>query len=283
MTGKTGIIAACVAVIALGLWLACGRGAVKEAVYPVENGRSWLSRTVGTRVAGFFKGGQVAVENARLKIENDALRMLRTDVARLTEENERLRGLLELDVSRRQFPKDKWICAPVLSRGGAGGVRGLIRIGRGRADGVTTNAAVAVPEGLVGRVEAVSARTADVRLIIDPSVKVSCEVETLDTAFGAVRGILTGGGARTVRAEAGASLLYVIEPLRVRHLRRQPRLPAHARVVTSGLGGIYPRGLTVGFLIDGQDENETVLEREGDVIPAVDFPALENVFIRREN
>ncbi len=271
------------AVVALGLWLACGRSAVKEAVYPVENGRVWFARTVWTRVKGFFKGGSVAVENTQLKIENDALRMLTTDVARLTEENERLRGLLELDVSRKSLPKANWICAPVLSRNGAGGVRGLIRIGRGSADGVTTNAAVAVPDGLVGRVEQVSPRTADVRLITDPSVRVSCEIETSDAAFGAVRGILSGGGARTVRAEAGASILYVIEPLRVRHLKRRPRLPARARVTTSGLGGIFPRGLTVGFLIDGQDENETALEREGDVMPAVDFPALEHVFIRREN
>ena len=69
----------------------------------------------------------------------------------------------------------------------------------------------------------------------------------------------------------------------MRHLKRQPRLSAHARIITSGLGGLYPRGLTVGYLIDEQDEGETELEREGDVLPAVDFPSLENVFIRRED
>lgn len=283
MTGRTGIIAACLALAALGLWLACGRSAAKEAVYPVENGRLWLGRAVGTRLGGLFRGARAAAENRRLKDENDALRMVRGEAAALAAENARLRALLGLDAARAPLPTNRWICAPVLSRGGAAGVRGLIRVGRGSADGVATNAAVAVPEGLVGRVEQVSPRTADVRLITSPSVKVACDVETGDPALGAVRGILEGGGVHAVRPEAATSILYVIDPLRVRHLKRRPKLPARARVITNGLGGIFPRGLTVGFLVDEQDEGETELEREGDVLPAVDFPSLENVFIRRED
>lgn len=283
MTGRTGIIAACVAVLALGLWLVCGRGVVQDAVQPVENGRVWFVRSVGTRLKGFFGGAAQAAENQRLRDENEALRMVRTDVVRVAEENARLRALLGLDAARVPFPTNRWLCAPVLSRNGAGGVRGLIRVGRGRADGVTTNAAVAVPAGLVGRVEQVSSRTADVRLITDPSVKVSCELDLGETALGPVRGILQGGGVHTVRAEAAASILYVLNPLRLRHLGRQPELPARTRIITSGLGGIFPRGLLVGFLIEGQGVDETQLEREGDVEPAVDLPSLENVFIRRED
>ena len=155
MTGRTGIIAACLALAVLGIWLVCGRSAVKEAVYPVENGRLWLGRAVGTRLGGLFHGARVAAENRRLKDENDALRMVRGEAAALAAENARLRALLGLDAAQAPLPTNRWICAPVLSRGGAAGVRGLIRVGRGRADGVTTNAAVAVPEGLVGLVEQV--------------------------------------------------------------------------------------------------------------------------------
>ncbi len=283
MTGKTGIIAAGGALLALVLWLVCGRVVAKEAVYPIENGRSWFSRTVGVRIGGLFSGAATAAENQRLKQENESLQMVRSDAVALAEENIRLRTMLGLDLPRNPFPTNRWICAPVLSRNGAGGVQGLIRVGRGSSDGVTTNSAVAVPAGLVGRVEQISPHTADIRLITDPSVKVSCEIETSDAAPGAIRGILVGGGARRVHQTSGASILYVIEPLRVRHLKRQPRLSAHARIITSGLGGLYPRGLTVGYLIDEQDEGETELEREGDVLPAVDFPSLENVFIRRED
>lgn len=270
------------AVAALGLWLVCGRGVAKEAVYPIENGRAWFSRTVSVRVKGLFHGAEAAAENLRLRRELDSLRMVQDDVRRVAAENDHLRALLSLDAAKG-LSTNSWICAPVLSRDGAGGVRGLIRIGRGSVDGVKVNAAVAVPDGLVGRVDQVSPRTADVRLLTDPSVKVSCFIETGDPELGTVTGILEGGGTQTVRAEAGASVLYVIDPLRIRHLQRRPRLPAHARIVTSGLGGVFPRGLTAGFLIEEQDVDENQLEREGDVIPAVDLPSLSNVFIRRED
>ena len=283
MTGRTGIVAACVAVAALGLWLVCGRSAVKESVQPIENGRTWFARSVWSRVRGVFQGASACAENIRLRRELDELRMVRADAQRAVEENARLRGLLGLDVLRGALTTNGWICAPVLSRDGAAGVRGLVRVGRGSVHGVKVNAAVAVPEGLVGRVEQVSPRTADVRLVTSAEMKVSCSVETGDPDLGAVHGILEGGDARTVRAEAGASLLYVIDPLRIRHLKRRPSLPPRAKIVTNGLGGIYPPGLTVGFLMDGLDEDETSFEREGDVMPAVDFRSLEDVFIRRED
>ena len=283
MTGRTGIISAVLAIVALGFWLACGRSVAKEAVYPVENGRNWFVRTLGTRIGGILSASQTAAENRRLREEITRLGMVRADARRIAEENDRLRAMLGLEGRNHNLTTNGWLCAPVLSRNGAGGVRGLIRVGRGSVHGVAAGAAVAVPDGLVGRVEQVTPRTADVRLITDPSVKVSCLVETGDAETGPLLGILEGGGAHTVRAEAGASVLYVLDPLRIRHLKRRPELPARARIVTSGLGGVFPRGLTAGFLVEGQDVDENLLEREGDVIPAVDFATLEDVFIRRED
>lgn len=283
MTGRTGIISALLAVAALGLWLVSGRSIAKESVYPIENGRVWVSRVLGTRLKGLFAGARTAAENRRLREEVARLGMVREDARRIAEENDRLRAMLALDRRDQTLTTNGWVCAPVLSRNGAGGVRGLLRVGRGSDHGVVPGAAVAVPEGLVGRVEQVTSRTADVRLITDPSVKVACLVETGDPEMAYLGGILEGGGARTVRAEAGASVLFVLDPLRIRHLKRRPELPARARIVTSGLGGVYPRGITAGYLIDGQDVDDNQLEREGDVIPAVDFAGLEDVFIRRED
>ena len=180
-------------------------------------------------------------------------------------------------------PGATWIPAPVLSRSGTVGVSGIMRLGKGSLAGVKAGAPVAAPEGLVGRVLAVTPHTCDVRLIIDPSMRVSCEIEPPDPSDGPIYGILYGGGAACVAAEADASILYVVNPLRMRHMQRRLDLPPRSKIITSGLGGIFPRGLVVGFLLDGQHIDETRLEREGDVVAAVDFPALENVFIRRED
>ena len=75
MKGRTGIIIAAVALGAAVLFLFGARGTAAEAVYPVENGRNWFSRHVGTRVRGVFSRMDLATENRRLKEENAALRM----------------------------------------------------------------------------------------------------------------------------------------------------------------------------------------------------------------
>ena len=49
------------------------------------------------------------------------------------------------------------------------------------------------------------------------------------------------------------------------------------------MGGVFPKGLVVGYMISDVRDDESKLEREADIAPAVDFPALEEVFIRRES
>lgn len=284
MRGKTSIFAFLAAIAALALWLVCGRSAAREAIYPVEKVHSDLVRGPWNSVKAIFRPAATAAENQRLKAENSKLAMFRGECERLAAENLRLRSLLSPEADDSvPLPTNHWMAARVLSVGGAVGVGGLMRVARGSVDGVSTNSAVAVPQGLVGRVESVTRHTADVRLITSPLVKVACEIETGDAEFGRVRGILEGGGERAVGARPGARFLYLVDPLRIRYLERRPRLPARARIITSGLGGIYPRGLTVGYLIGELDEDDVNLEREGDVLPAVDFHLLEDVFIRREN
>ena len=271
MKRSTSIISAFIALIILGLGFVCGRGIVQEAVYPIENARAWFVRHPLAGIKAVFHPAETAQENRRLKLENSTLHLLENDLVRLRNENEHLRKMLEYQASTAIT--NRWVCAPVLSRNGAGGVKGLIRVGRGSLDGVRVDATVAVPAGLVGRVEQVSPHTADVRLITSPSVKVACTIVSADPALGTVRGILEGGGEH---------LFYSINPLRIRHLKTGS-LPPNAKIITNGLGGIFPPGLTVGYLIDGCNADETHLEHEGAVEPAVDFPALEDVFICREN
>ena len=276
MKGRTGIIIAAAALGAVALVLFGVRGTAAEAVYPVENGRNWFSRHIGTRVRGIFTRMDLAAENRRLKEENAALRM------ELSVRDSR-RDDAEKRVAGHGLPATNWISAPVLSRNGTTGVNGYLRVGKGSLAGVKAGSPVAVPEGLVGRVFSVTPHTCDVRLISDPSMRVACEIEPPDPSDGPIYGILYGGGATCVAAEADASVLYFINPFRIRHLQQQPELPPRTKIVTSGLGGIFPRGLVVGFLLDGPHVDETRLEREGDVVSAVDFPSLEYVFIRHED
>ena len=259
-TTGTYVLIAVAALATVGIVLS--RPLSVEAVYPIERARQFVSRSVLPRIAGLFAGASARAENVRLRREVDSLALARQDLERLEIENARLRRALDYAA---KMP-EKWVSAGVLSRGGGAAAAGkTIRVDKGTLDGIKVDSVVVVPEGLVGLVTAVSPHTAEVTLVTDPDLKVACEIETGETV--PPRGILSGGTE---------------DVLVLRHLTKADRAAPRARVLTSGLGGIYPRGLEVGVWLDedGQGENRQV--RGGFVQPSVDFDALEDVFIRRE-
>ena len=236
------------------------RGVCAEAVYPVENASLAFRTRVWARISGLFRGSAAQAENVRLRREVESLALVRGDLERLEAENARLRRALGY-VERES---GEWVAAAVLSAGGAAaGSPNVIRVGKGSLDGVREGAVVAVAEGLVGLVSEVTPHTSLVALITDRKVKVACEVEA--GTGRRMRGILSGGSE---------------ELLALRHLTDAGEVPPRARVLTSGRGGVFPKGLEVGTLLDVHTDAEG-LAREGEVQPNVDFSALEDVFIRR--
>lgn len=275
MERRTGIaVCACaLAVAAVGLWTVGGFAVVSESVYPLERSASWFQRNITCRLRTLWRRQSYAAENQRLRRENDILRMALQETERGAAAGVRAAVPDGLKA---------WIPAPVLSRGGMAGSRNFLRIGKGSLHGVKSGAAVAVPDGLVGVVSEVSMHTCVIRLISDPDVKVSCEVESANPDVGAVYGIVSGGGA-TVATQSDVAVLYVVNPLRAGRIKNGFVPPPRARVTTSGLGGVFPKGLLIGYLVSGTRRGESNLECEGEIEPAVDFPALEEVFIRNEN
>lgn len=238
------------------------KSAAIESVYPFQRVSLWFSRNVTTRISGALDGARAAAENGRLKRTIAALAFENGEYEELVAENDRLRRALgyagRTDVER--------IAAEVLSfGGGAADAYRSIRVGKGSVAGVREGAAVETPEGLVGKVVSVTPHTSEVMLITDPSVKVSCRVE----AAKPLTGILTGGSD---------------ELLSIRFLKPGVEVLPRAKVFTSGFGGVFPPGIPVGAFctVEGDVSNDVNgLEGRGGVLPAVDFTALKDVFIRR--
>jgi len=244
------IVGAVAAVGAIAL-VACPAIAV-EAAYPAERAKRAFSTRVWSRVKGLFNASATAAENVRLKREVAALALLRDDA-------ERLEALVE------KAP-ETWLAAGVLSSGGgAAGARTFLRLDRGSLAGVAKGAVVAVPDGLVGRVASVTPHTAEVAPLTDPSVKAHAFVE----GFRRVRGILSGGTDDAL----------VLRPLSD-SLSVAADVPPRTRVLTSGLGGVFPRGLEIGTWVCFRTNANGVVT--GEVLPAVEFSTLEEVFVRRE-
>jgi len=252
------LIAALAAVVVLVVF--CFRSVPVEAAYPVERAKAGIFRGMRTRARAWFRAQSAADENVRLKREVASLALAFGDVERLETENARLRRALAYTAKDPEC----WIAAEVLSAGGAAAGRGkTVRLDKGSLAGIKVGAVVVVPEGLVGRVMAVTPHTSEAALVTDASVQVACEIEA--GAAPRMRGVLSGGN--------GGNLV-------LKHLRNVAEVPPRSRVLTSGLGGIFPKGLEIGTL-QVVRKDESGLAIEGEVLPSVDFASLEDVFIRR--
>ena len=265
---------------ALVFWRAGVCDVSREAIYPYENAKLWFERTVWVRARALLLCAHHASRNA----------MLECDVARLQRDVARLRiaesesESLGAEVSRLRSLLDfsppvscHWMAAPVLSHGGTAAVWQSVRLAKGSSHGVRKGDPVMVPDGVVGRVSDVSPHTCEVMLVTDPNSRVACELETPGEGVGVVRGILYGGGSHPAN-EPALTLLYVVDPLRLRYLAREFEPAPRTRVVTSGLGQSFPKGLTVGYLLESKLEPNG-LSREASVMPAVDMASLDEVFI----
>jgi rod shape-determining protein MreC len=133
-----------------------------------------------------------------------------------------------------------------------------LKIDRGTVDGVARDLAVITPDGLVGRVSEVARGSAYVRPITGRQCRVSARVE--DTR---VEGILDW------TPEHGLHLAFL--PLRL-------DIEVGDAVVSSGLGGVFPRGIALGRVTELLvDEADGTLRAKIDA--AVDFGSLEEVFV----
>ena len=246
-----------------------------ETLYPYEKARVWFNRTVGVRAKALCSRVSHAARNQLLERDLARLQIEAARTAELERENARLRE--SLAYTQKAPPLTRCQSAAILSRGGTTAIWQTFRVSRGSLDGVRTGDPVIVPDGLVGRVSDVSPHTCDVMLISDPNSRVACELETQTDGLGVIRGILYGGGAKP-GADPQLRLLYVIEPLRLRYLSRDFEPPPRMRIVTSGLGQTFPKGLTVGYLLESAI-SANGLSREAVIMPAVDLAGLEEVFI----
>lgn len=256
-TGTYGIIAIAAAILVV---IVFSRSLAVEAVYPMERMAYGIRRVVWPRIKGAFNGPSYAAEAGRLRREVETLSMLAGEIERLERENAALRR--SLGYAARE--PEKWIAAPVLSdHGGAAGSESVIRVGRGSKDGVAEGAVVASPDGLVGIVADVTVHTCRILLLTDPTLQVACSIELPGDRVAS--GILAGGDG---------------DKLAITHIRGLAVEPRLARVVSSGRGGVFPKGFVIGRI--GEASASESGEWSGSVIPSVDFDGLEDVFIRRE-
>jgi rod shape-determining protein MreC len=166
-----------------------------------------------------------------LRNENQQLKVEQVQAISIARENDQLRSLFGWE---KQVPW-KLKLAKVVMRDPANWWR-TVQIDLGSRDGLRENLPVLTADGLVGRVSAVRLTTAQVVLIGDPNCRVSALVENPTHDMG----VLNASGP--------------LDPslVELSYLTSGANLKAGENVITSGLGGIFPKGIPIGKIVDAQ-------------------------------
>jgi rod shape-determining protein MreC len=192
-------------------------------------------------------------ENEQLRKRLIELERQNADLAEMAIANERLRGFLNF---KEKIPKPT-LPAELIGEDASSWFR-TITINKGSIDGVRKGMVIVSAAGLVGHVINTSRDVSKVLLITDynSSVDVICQSSR-------ARGIVQGKKGDLI------DLNYV---------SRRDQLSQGERVITSGLGGRFPKGLIVGAVARIEKRPYGIFQKV-EVAPAVDFRKLEEVFV----
>ena len=133
-----------------------------------------------------------------------------------------------------------------------------ILIDKGKEDGLARGMSVVVPKGIAGQITEVSSHYSKVLLIIDPNSAVDALVQS-----GRARGIIKG--------DAAGQCLF-------KYVLRKHNIKIGDVVVSSGLDGVFPKGLAVGRVSNVYKPKAGIFQ-EVTVTPFVDFEKLEEVLV----
>ncbi len=197
-------------------------------------------------------------DNERLAAENAALRAQLASLSALATRTERLERLLEL---RTQIHADT-LAAQVIGVETSRQFRVLrVRIDMATSPDIRPGLPVLSPSGVIGRISRLVGPFADVQLATDPRSSIDV--------------VLPRTGGRGVLKGVASENSYLC---RVEYVVQKDDVQVGDLVLTSGLGGLFPRDIPVGRVVRLR-KPDTSLYQEVEVEPLVDFGKLREVLV----
>ena len=215
-----------------------------------------LTEKAATKVAS---RDELAQQIQTLDKENKELKLRLAQADELARENARLRQAVGF---AKQNP-GKFKLARIVGRDPANWWRN-VRIDVGARDGITPNLPVQTADGLIGRISEAGYTQSQVVLLGDPDCRVAVMIE--DTRENGVIAPASASPLDSTLVDLG-------------YLSRNSKLAPGQRVITSGVGGVFPKGILVGQVVDWKSIGYG-LYTEARVKLAVNMNTLEEVWVR---
>jgi rod shape-determining protein MreC len=227
------------------------RTTVTAAASPFLEFQDQITRWVQTGIQAVFEWPVLRQKNEALETDLKSLHRELIGLEELKQEKARLEALLNLKTSSYQ----RAAAARVIARDPSHWSQFIV-IDKGSVDGIREDAVLVHPDGLIGKVVSSGRYSARAILLTDPESRVSAlNQRTRDV------GLIKGTGAFT---------------LKMTYLDRESKVQVGDLIVSSGLGGIYPKGIPIGRVeLVGEDRSQLALYAV--VKPFVSFSKLEDL------
>jgi rod shape-determining protein MreC len=240
--------------LALGGFLA---PVLKAAVEPLIGAQQWLSSKYQAIVEFFTMPRDVATLRQQNTDLQNKVSSLETQLIQMQQQLQELQVLSSLLDFARSNPDNQYVAASVIGRDPVPFLR-FVNIDKGSDDGLRHGMPVVTQQGLIGRVDAITAGASRIQLITDSNSAVNVRLQS------------SGVEAMLVGSVTGEVSLEMVP--------QDITLKPGELILTSGLGGNYPSGIVVGQVV-------TVRKRENDLFqtasiqPAADLNNLAAVLV----
>lgn len=261
--GKLGIAITIIVLIFLviltnteGSNLSYVENATSKLIMPIQNGLTYLKNKVSKNDTFFTDIKNLKKENEDLKEEKSKLEQSLREMENIKTENETLKEYLGLT---EKYSKYQTIPGYVINRDISNYSKNIV-INIGSKDGVEENMTVISDAGLVGYISSVEKNTSKVQTIVDSASSTSSLMSTTKDS------IVCKG---TLEENSMLKAMYI---------------PTDATIIqgdsveTSGIGGIYPKGIHIGTVKRIVNTNN-IVDRYAMVETAVNFDKLQTVLV----
>lgn len=204
------------------------RDAVGVVLAPVQKLFNNVTEAIDGFASYFYKFDELAAENNRLREQIADYQAQIYDNAEIEEMYVWMSDFLEMKMSHTDF---EMLAASVIGRE-SGNYSKVLNLDVGSSDGVQLNMPVVTPDGVVGRITEVGLNWSKVTTILESGLSVGTYIERTGDS-----GVCTG--SFDTAADGLCTLSYIPE---------ESKVALGDRVLTSGYGSMYPRGLVVGYV-----------------------------------
>jgi len=225
-------------------------------VMPIQNGLTFIKNKIAGNNTFFSDINNLKTENEELKETNKELEEALRELEIIKAENKDLKEQLNLTEKYSEYES---IPASIINRD-VTNYSSVFIISVGKVDGIEVNMPVISDKGLVGHVIAVDQNTSKVQTIIDTSSTITALISTSRDAI-ICKGTLEGKGI-----------------LKATYIPTEVTLVGGDLVETSGMGGIYPKGIQIGK-ISKIINTKNVTDRYALIETTVDFDKIETVLV----